>query len=318
MTRFLAWATLANVTKAADLALKLAAVVAVLAVLSFFRGRGDVNPVADCWAPVRSDVDEVIAANLHLTPMEASVTVAALKQSARQPALPLGFGGDSMRIGCSRDIEAIESLRDPNLAQRLAALAPQQRALRIALLRRMYPDSGPGIVHYVPELAFQIAGDPTLTLKKLRRVLEFIEQSRTIRVFVRVTNTGKADALDVTIRPPKGFSLTQGHPLSFDLPPEPPEYQKLAQVGVQPVVNQSNPTEDLEPAESVYFIFESQGPRPPAVDFSDIVPEANTTPTVNVSRQFLILGLLLVIILVPLVIREIRNTPVDGTPPGRG
>jgi hypothetical protein len=193
-------------------------------------------------------------------------------------------------------------------------LPPQQRARRIALLRRIYPDSGPGAPHFVPLLAVQIAADPTLSLKKLRRILDLIEQSRKIVIFVHVANTGDADALDVKIPPPKGFDLIAEPPVSNGLPPD-PEYQQLAVIGDQPIVYQSHPTEDLDPGESVYFIFESEDSRPSAVHLSDIVPEADTTPAVNISLQLIVFGALLVGILVPLVIREIKNTPRDGTPP---
>src|SRR4051794_10269336 len=117
MKRFLAWATLANVTKVADLALKLAGIVAVLAVLSFFKGRGDVYPVAECAAPPYKPVDLGFPADrLHLTTAQAAVPIAALKIAERQNAVGLASGGESMRVACSEYLARVESLLKPNFS----------------------------------------------------------------------------------------------------------------------------------------------------------------------------------------------------------
>ena len=324
-SRFFVWATLDHVAKVADLALKLTGIVAVLAILSFFRGRGDLYPTADCWAPVSPDLYQVIASDLKLTAAKARLPIAALRAEARQPALPLGLGGGSMRIGCSRDIAAMEDLNSTQSLEgdemeilghpvRLRPLTVTERRKRIAVLHQEYPDAGSGLVHYVPELSVIIAADPALSAPDVKKVLEFIEKSRSIKVFVHVFNTGSADALNVTIPPPRGFSLIEGHPFKFDLPPG---YKHLGEVGLQPIVYQDHPRVDLNPGSSVYFIFESPpGVKIHPVQISDIVPTGDTSPTVNVRHQLEVLGLLFALILMPLVVRDIRNTPTERSTAG--
>jgi hypothetical protein len=322
MAGFRTWATLENVGKAADLALKLAGIVAVLAVLSFFKGRGDVFPRAECWAPIGlGDADQVIAHDLHLTPEQAATPVAALQAWKKEPALPLGLGGESMRIGCGRDIAAVEDLRSRELTARSQAvllgrpqaerpLSSVQRRQRMRLLRDEYPDTGKGIVHYVPSFAVVIAASPALSLRQVRKVLRFIEDQRQIKVIVDVENVGKADALDVTITPPRGFALSEQHPSRSDLPED---YGFLAKPGVQPIVYQDHPATDLSPGEHAYFILEGAGnAKTRTVHAADVVPKADTEPSINVTRQLVVFGLLVLLVLVPLVIRDVRDKSSAG------
>jgi hypothetical protein len=315
---FIEWATLPNVARVFDLTLKIAALVAVVAVASFFTGRGDLRTEASCLTEVKVPVYDdkgrtVLPRELGLTAEERAVPEAALR-AERLLLVPLAdAAGESLRVACNDELLAVENLRRKSMQSTadyllgrgkapLGTLTFRERDEREELLLDLYPDAVGGAFStdlYAPQTAVFVAASAELDTDQIRRIVEYMEHFRSLEIRVDVTNVGSADALDVTIPSPEGFRLQD--------PPRGGGSQD------EEVVYANDPAHDLAPGEKAVFIFEASGAAllGSTVELTDLVPTANTTPKVNVRRQLTVFSALLLFVVVPLVVRDVRSRPKE-------
>lgn len=318
--RFLAWATTDNVGTALDLALKLAGIVAALAIANLFQIKGQLAADPSCWTPLGlGDVDVTIRQDLNLTSSQAAIPIAALRAlrdtDSNTQALGAQSPGRSMKLGCSEvqlAATTLESQPDLQIAQEQlfghpldeGSLSPSERKQRARLVAGIYQRYHYGLV---PEIAVIIAADQALDVAAVRRVLLYIEARRHVDLLVNVSNYGKASVDNVTVPTPHGYTLIDSHPETGELPTG---YKYLGAVGRHNLVFEDEPPADLAGGQSEIFIFEQVGGGAPYVSVSAVAPTGNAQHSVDVSLELKIFGLLVLLIVVPLVIRDIRRTSV--------
>lgn len=225
MKRLWQWWTLENVTKAADLGLKLAGMLAVIAALNIFVVKPDVDWNVDFFDQI--DLESVKSAYLSkglAMPINVAQAIEQYNYQRRGSEIEGRLIGDyfseflvTFRVATTpqelrRSIFAEIPVGSPFL-QAAEAKVPQDIQ---DLLEKIYGSFGAGWGRGYVRILVSIE---TLSKTELEVALQAIESSMYLAAVISISNAGEATARAVNIVVPPTLSLEEGSNSSFDLPP---------------------------------------------------------------------------------------------------
>lgn len=274
------WSTLENWNRASDLAAKLAAIIGVLAAISFFSARPNLTISTWCRTPISEFTPTVGSYRADDIKVGADFG-RAMQESNRLEGVPDPFqgGGGLSRKECS-------SVR-----------AGGVRENYLAAISRSYPEVKRGTY---PLIAYRLS--EILSPQELDDVLPQIARRHYIELAVTVHNTGWGKATNVRLKPPDGLRMADRDPKYVY-----PENHGEA-------VPRKDPIIDVGSGKRETFYFNtSPGTLDVKAEETTLFPEAETDPSINVPLLLIVSALLFGGIWIPVVIKDIKRVGLPRT-----